>query len=98
MTNNYLKIVTYRQREGDSEPYLVAAFVFFDDRDEQDCALAVAHADLLADRLRKQVPEFDVQVSVYKRLDSHTTIPCIVETAADASSSAVPDRDTGLSM
>jgi hypothetical protein len=96
MTNNYLKIVTHRQREGDFRPYLVAAFVFFDDRDVRDCTAAVAHARLLADRLRKEMPGLGVQVSVYRRLESHVAIPCLVETAADANAAAIAERDSDL--
>ena len=97
MTNNYLKIVTRRQREGDTRPCLVSAFVFFDDRDAWDCELAVAQARLLADRLRKEAPEFDVQVSVYRRSDFHAGIPSIVETATDAMPLANSGCDTALS-
>ncbi len=91
-------IITWRQREGAPEPYLVAAFVCFDDRDALDCELAVANARLLADRLRKEVPEFGVQVSVYRRLNSHAGIASIVETAVEEFASATAARDTGLSI
>ncbi len=92
MTTNYLKIITHRQPKGEPQSRLVSAFVFFDDRDPEDSAVAVAHALLLAERLRKEAPAFEVQVSVFRRLESHATIAPIWEPPGDLGAS-VEERD-----